>query len=212
MLELNVMYKRPIIFTLCFSLLAVPVLQAGAKSTSAVVRIALISTRITDVDGGVRGDILRRLERLFTGLPHVQLVPLDALPGADGVNPVDSTAVFAFGQRHHLDFIYAAELTNRGRDGTRVLLVGELRRYDLNAAFVHRYEILSFYDKLGRSLQQFREQFVLTIVPKEEKGKNILPVLVLGGVAVAGILAMTLAFTSANATGGGSDNRGAKTP
>ena len=101
------------------------------------------------------------------------------------------------------DFIYAGTISNNAHEGERTLLVGELYRYDRASNLRHKFPILKYYDGFGVEVVKFRNQFVRTIIKNEGTRFKLLPALVLGGIAIAGILAFI--FVSAEgAIGGGS--------
>ncbi len=103
------------------------------------------------------------------------------------------------------DHVYGGNLANQSRDDTRVLLVGELIRYDRDQGLLNRFELAKYYGQIGPELRTFKKEYIQTIVPKIQEKKTLWPWLVLAGVMLAGLIAMSLTITKFGAEGNPGD-------
>lgn len=208
--------KSILIGFLACSLIIGPAAPGFAKPKDVKkVRIAFLPPSFENVDERTQENLLRRLHDIFKNEPTLQIINPEAFtPGYQNgfSSSLDSTAIFEYATDKQIDYVFRADFANQSRDDKRILLVGELQRYDLATKNIHSFEILKYYENIGIDLQHFRDEFVKTIILENSKRRNLLPVLVIGGVALAGILALTLSFTGVSATGNGSNDRGGRTP
>ncbi|MFQ5771180.1 MAG: hypothetical protein ACE5HX_11630, partial [bacterium] len=87
----------------------------------------------------------------------------------------------------------------------QILLVGEINRYDRANGHINRYKINKDYEEIGKDLNQFKEQYVKSLVKIENSKSNFWRILLVSGIIVAGVLTMRFSLGSAS---GGEDNTG----
>jgi len=202
----QISFKGPIVVLLIFSLLSLQIVPALANGKK--IKVAFVGLQFEHLPKEVREKILRRVEDLLKAQSSFQLQDpekVEALLGAEIVakllkHPAQSDFVELAGKLQ-VDHIFGGKISNNAREGAKILLVGELYRYDRASNLRHKFEILKYYDNIGVELIKFKEEFIKTIVSEAKTGPRILPILVLGGVVLAGIL--SFAFISAKGGAGG---------
>ena len=182
-----------------------PVL-AGSKKLS----VALMAIRFENVPDEVREGIDDRLSSLFTSESAMDVTKQ---PGIDNMIASELLnnggmggsleALAGLAEKLEVEYIYGGHISNNNTDSKRVLLVGELWRYDRATGLRHTFEILKYYENFGVELLRFRNEFVRTVVAERNTGPKILPFLVLAGVAVAGIATFAIVSTGGGISGGG---------
>lgn len=148
----------------------------------------------------VQGRILDRMLEILEGQPSLEVVKPTEVEETIGKSELaaylqraDSASFAALAHRLDVDYLYAGRLSNNARESDRILLVGYLFRFDRSTGLFHRFEVLKYYDTFGVELIRFEKEYVKTIVAGTRK--HTWPWLVLAGVGVAGIIALTLAST-----------------
>lgn len=202
----QIAFKRPIVGVLIFSLLSLQITPALANGKK--INVAFIGLRLEQMPKEVRERILERVEDLLNAQTSLQVKSpqkVEEVLGAETVakllkNPEQGDFVELASQLQ-VDYIYGGNVSNNAGEGEKILLVGELYRYDRVSNLRHKFEILKYYSNFGVELTKFKNEFVKPIVGEVKTGPKILPILVLGGVALAGIL--TFAFISAKGGAGG---------
>jgi len=203
----QISFKRPIVVLLIISLLSlqfIPTLANGKK-----IKVAFVGLEFEHLPKEVREKVLQRVEDLLNAQSSFQLQDpekVEELLGAETVakllkHPAQSN-FSELANELHVDYIYGGNISNNAREGAKILLVGELYRYDRASNLRHKFEILKYYDNFGVELIKFKEEFVKSIVGEAETGPKILPFLVLGGIVLAGILSFVFISAKGGAGGG----------
>ncbi len=210
---LNKKIKVFTIHVLIFAIAATPMHSLFAKPKNNKVRVVFAGIQFENIAPELQERLTSRVISLLQNETRIELI--DDRSVATGGHQFNSTpsakeAVFEYATKKRADYVFLGEISGQDRNGKK-LLVGELRRYDSQTSDVHQFEIIKYHHDLDPSLSVFEREFVKTILPESNSKRRLLPALVLGGVAVAGVLAMTLSFTTANATGGGKGG-GGETP
>ena len=179
--------------------------SALAKSDGGKVQVAYVGVQINGVPKDSAKRLQKRVLNLVTKESQLQLIePEEAAKqaGNDLINSVFETPVpEAFkliADQLHVNHVYAGKIANRNDEDERILLVGNLYRYDRETNLVHRFEVLKYADLMGVEFVRFDQEYVQTILPTQVKKNSTLPWIVLGAVTVAGLLAMTFVGSDFN--------------
>jgi hypothetical protein len=202
--------KTTLIFFLIFALNYTQIVPCFADANQKKVRVAFAGIACEDLPSEVENRILERVQELLEQEPSFQLMKPAEIQKSLGTERLatffsrpDSAAFNALAADLQVDYVFAGRIANQSREPNRVLLVGELDRFDRAANILNKFEVLKYYDNFGVELVKFKEEFVKSIVPTEGGRSKILPWLVLGGVTVAGIVALALRHGKAGAAGEG---------
>ena len=93
----------------------------------------------------------------------------------------------------NLDYIFVTSLSNISEDQNRVMLEGNVFRYNRKSDDVYRYEILSYAEDLDLHIQAMKRELVETI-PHSVHGLGRNRIYVLVGVAIVIGFAMSQSF------------------
>jgi hypothetical protein len=202
--------KTVIVFLLIFALNYAQVVPCLAESKSKKVPVAFLGVKFDGVTADLQKRLLERLTEIIESNPSVQLIKPDEVAktiAAEKIAPIlaqpDTTSMRSLAEQLQANYIIAGRLANRGDDPQRVLLVGELNRFDRATNMLHRFEVLKYYDNFGVELVKFKQEYVETMGPAKSSGKLSWVWLVLGGVTLLGIGAMALSSIKAGAEGEG---------
>ncbi|MCH7674637.1 hypothetical protein IH879_06760 [candidate division KSB1 bacterium] len=204
----QISFKRPIVVLLIFSLLSLQIIPALANGKK--IKVAFVGLQFEHLPQEVRERVLQRVEDLLSTQSSIHLMnskKVEELLGAETVAKLlkhpEQNDFFALASELQADYIFGGNISNNAREGEKILLVGELYRYDRASNLRHKFEILKYYDNIGVELIKFKEEFVKSIVGEARTGLKILPVLVLGGIVLAGILSFAFISAKGGAGGGG---------
>jgi len=92
-----------------------------------------------------------------------------------------------------LDYIFVTSLSNISEDQNRVMLEGNVFRYNRKSDDVYRYEILSYAEDLDLHIQAMKRELVETI-PHSVHGLGRNRIYILVGVAIVVGFAMSQTF------------------
>ena len=190
---------------------------AGEKSKSNKIKVAFAGIQFDDMPADVRDRILQRVQEMLENESAFELAKPEEVEkklGAEKLSQFfsqpDSAAFRTLAAELQTDYLFAGRIANQSRETNRVLLVGELVRYDRATNILNKFEVLKYYDNFGVELLKFQEEFVKTIVPLSQGSSKTLPFIVLGGITLAGIVALVLSASRQGAEGeggGGSTDR-----
>ncbi|MCI0690732.1 hypothetical protein L0337_01850 [candidate division KSB1 bacterium] len=209
--------KTLLVFLLIFALTYAQLAPgfAAEKSKSNKVKVAFVGIKFDDVPDEARDRVLERVQELLEKESSFQLAKPDELEKqlskeklADFFAQPDSAAFRTLADELQVDYLFAGRIANQSREANRVLLVGELVRFDRAAGILNKFEVLKYYDHIGVELLKFQEEFVKTIVPSNAGGNKALPFIVLGGVTLAGIVALVLSTSKSGSEGEGGGSGG----
>jgi len=93
----------------------------------------------------------------------------------------------------NLDYIFVTSLSNISEDQNRVMLEGNVFRYNRKSDDVYRYEILSYAEDLDLHIQAMKRELVETI-PHSVHGLDRNRIYILVGVAIVIGFAMSQTF------------------
>jgi hypothetical protein len=206
----HVSFKTILIYLLIFALNYAQLAPGFAGEKNKKVKVAFAGIKFDDVPAEVRDRVLERVQELLEQEASFQLMKppevekiLGAEPLANFFADSDSAAFRALANALQTDYVFAGRIANQSREADRVLLVGELDRFDHAANILNKFEVLKYYDNFGVELVKFREEFVKTIVPANTGGSKSLPFIVLGSITVVGIVALVLSSGKEGSQGEG---------
>ena len=94
----------------------------------------------------------------------------------------------------NLDYIFVTVLNNISEDPKRVMLKGEVLRYQANTNELYRYEMLSYAEDINLHIQAIKKEMIDTIPHSVHTiGKN--KTYILAGIAIILALALSQSFT-----------------
>lgn len=195
---------------LCLSILAIQTLPcyAEARDLPPKPRVAFIGMYFENVPENVRDSVIERLQRLLSTQEGLAFVPPEEVKNnitdtllERAIRYADQEAFLEIASKLDLDYVYGGNLANQSRTPSRVLLVGELYRADRKLGILNRFEMATYLEHLGEDLATFQKEYVKTAVPAAPPKKTLWPWLVVAGVAIAGIIAMTLTSSRFGAEG-----------
>ncbi len=203
--------KATLVFLLVFALNYAQIAPGLAGANHKKVRVAFVGIKFEEMPKDVQERILERVREAIesqAGLQFIKPAEAEKALGPEKIaaffNQPDSAAFRALIDGLQADFLIAGRIANQSRDPKRILLVGEISRFDRATNLFHKFEILKYYDNFGVELVKFKQEYVETMNPTATSGKQKWVWLVLGGVTIAGIVAMTLSSIKAGAEGEGS--------
>ncbi|MFQ5639116.1 MAG: hypothetical protein ACE5IR_14125 [bacterium] len=179
-----------------FSVICAQIIPALADSKK--VRVAFAGVKFEDLPEDIEKRIFDRLKNQLSRSSLELINPSDvqAAIGSEKMeaffDKLDHASFSALAEKLQVDYVFAGHIGNNSRDPERILLVGDLFRYDRVSNLKHRFEILKYYDNIGVELLKFRQEFVRTIEPEEQVKSKFAPYLLLAGIAAVGIA--TFAF------------------
>jgi hypothetical protein len=109
----------------------------------------------------------------------------------------------------NLDYIFVTVLNNISEDPKRVMLKGEVLRYQANTNELYRYEMLSYVEDINLHIQAIKKEMIDTIPHSVHTiGRN--KTYILAGIAIILALALSQSFADlgkylAGGDGGGKD-------
>jgi hypothetical protein len=207
--------KSALAIGLMFALLHAQIAPGFARGKPKKPVVAFAGIRFQGLTTEQQNKLLGRVLEIMESESALQLIkPQEARKtlGAEKVAAFlevqDSSSYRALAGELQADHVFAGRIDGQTRESNRTLLVGELRRFDAKTNFLHTFEILKYEDNIGVEMVKFEAEYVKTLVQTSEGRGKIGPWLVLGGVTLIGLLAMTLAFTNAGGEGSGGGNGG----
>ncbi len=194
------------------SLQTVPCL-AEAKDRTPKTRAAFLGIYFENTPAYVQQWLTRRIDSMLAGETSIAYLPPDQVREKVSAEEIqqalqhpEKEAMLQLAERLQVDYLFAGNLANQSRNQDRVLLVGELYRLDRQAGLFNRFEVTRYREKMGEDLEKFQKEYVQTIATQVQK-KTLWPWLVVAGVALAGVIAMSLTSSRFNAEGQPKDTR-----
>ncbi|MDQ7051864.1 MAG: hypothetical protein Q9P14_02810 [candidate division KSB1 bacterium] len=184
--------------------------MAEAKDVKRKARVAFIGVYFEKTPERTQQRFSRRILSMLENVPAFDVINPDEVRQQVSSDLIDKALagpskelLFQIAGRLDVDYLYGGNLANQSRDESRVLLVGELFRVDRKDRLYNRFEIARYTSELTDTMKKFHKQFVKTVSVQYQAQKTVWPWLVLAGVAVAGLIAMSLTSSRSNAEGTG---------
>ena len=192
---------KPLAIFLSANLLLVQVSLAVPQTKSGTINVGYVGEKLDDIP-----DSYKKLVRLkMLGLINQNYYEFH--------NPTDLTAIHSnaistilshnensfngdlarLSEDANLDYIFVTSLSNISEDQNRVMLEGNVFRYNRKSDDVYRYEILSYAEDLDLHIQAMKRELVETI-PHSVHGLGRNRIYVLVGVAIVIGFAMSQSF------------------
>ncbi len=183
---------------------------AEAKDVKRKARIAFIGIYFEKTPEQTREQFSRRILTMLESEPAFEVIGPEAVQEQVAENLLQEALagpskelLFQIAGRLDVDYLYGGNLANQSRDQSRVLLVGELFRVDRKDRLYNRFEIARYTNELTDTMKKFQKEFINTVSAHYQAKKTVWPWLVVAGVTLAGLIAMSLTRSSANAEGVG---------
>jgi hypothetical protein len=174
------------------------IFPAYASANGKSIRVAFIGIKFEEIAPDIQEKILQSVTEILMQETSFQVLKPAAVRQAIGFHGIDEfldrqdkTALQTLAEQLDAQYIFAGHLINNSRDPNRILLDGELIRFHSPTQGVLSFRILTYYEDLGVELVKFYQTHVnpLTLAPEAKTKKlKIWPLVVIGGLAVAGIL------------------------
>jgi hypothetical protein len=190
--------KTAVVFLLAFSIAYTQVVQSFAGSKEKKVKVAFVGIKFEGIENDVQTRILEKVTRILASQWSLQLLKPEEVQAAVGaekvaeiLNTQDKASFVALAEELGVEYVFAGILANNSRDPNRILLDGEIKRFHRATQGILSFEVLTYYENLEIELWNFKKDYLDTIVATKEAGKSreIWPLVILGGLAVAGIVA-----------------------
>lgn len=189
--------KNAAVLLLVVALLRAQIIPSLAVANEKKSRVALVGMKFEKVPEDVQNILLWRMTAILESHESLILTKPDAVRIAYGPEKLaellekqGAESFGAFAQKYQFDYVFCGRLTNQSDDKNQVWLVGDLVRYDTATGLINDYEIDALYEKFGNNLVKFREQYVTSIVSTQDSGLNPWPIILVGGLVVAGAIAI----------------------
>jgi hypothetical protein len=99
-----------------------------------------------------------------------------------------------------LDHVFSGALANQSSDNSRILLVGQLNRYDHKTGQIKIFEINHDYEQFGNALIAFKERYVDNLPAAQDSKSKVWSRVFAGGAIIAIVVGIALLIGGA---GGG---------
>ena len=206
----KITFRKFIVASLIYSLIFVQVFPNLVRADEKKKKVALIGIKFVNVPQQTEDIISWRMAAILELHNSFFLTKPDPAKIVYGRNEMDELLTKQevelyqqFAKQFGFDHVFSGKLTNQSPDSSQVFLVGELSRFDLATGELNHYEIHTAYDNFGNELVAFKEQFVESVAIDKRNGRSPWALVFAGGLVVATIVTLGLAFGSA---AGGSED------
>lgn len=205
-------FKKSMTVLLLFAFVHSIVLPGYSKTlrmSSQKVKVAFLGIKFENMPDEFKKRLVERMKNLLDEEPSFEVINLNETKKilgekkiADLLEQPNNGSYHNIAELLEVDYVFAGNIANHSRDDARVLLVGELTRYDRSTNLHHRFELLKYYDNVGVEFVKFNKEFIESVRPAEFKKKTLWPWLVVAGVAVAGLISWSLVSSKSGSEGG----------
>lgn len=187
-----------IVYLVSLAMLVTPTALACAQTT--VVKVAFIGIAFEEVNPDLQKKItddllalLREERSLLTLTPEDVQERIGEERKAQLLAQLQKNDILDLAAQLEVDYVFAGKLSNQSRDPQRTLLVGSLQRFDRATRASFSIDILRYANDLGEDFKKIKQEFIITILPSSSRSlADVLPILLVGGIALVGILALLL--------------------
>lgn len=192
-------------------------LSAADKETKKPV-VAFAGVNFEDVPQVHQNGLLLRFHALFAEHPGIVYKGPNPVIEAAGKAVVDSVletgekgVMARLAQKTGADYVFYAQLRNRSEDADRIMLVGDVVRYDVKPDQIYRTEVLKYLEDIGVEMVKVRLNLVETIAPEDPAASIRSAAVAIGSIMAIGLLMLFIIKTDVRLGGdgnGGGDNPG----
>lgn len=187
-----------IVYLVSLAMLVTPTALAFAQTT--VVKVAFIGIAFEEVNPDLQKKItddllalLREERSLLTLTPEDVQERIGEERKAQLLAQLQKNDILDLAAQLEVDYVFAGKLSNQSRDPQRTLLVGSIQRFDRATRASFSIDILRYANDLGEDFKKIKQEFIVTILPATSSSlADVLPILLVGGIALVGILALLL--------------------
>lgn len=204
--------RKTITILIIFAFIHSTVLPGYSKYvriSSKKVKVAFLGIKFENISEEFKKRLLERMSNLLNAEPSFYIMDSKKVKEIVGekkvaalLNQASPDSYQDIANQLEVDHIFAGNIANQSRDDSRVLLVGELTRYDRSSNLHHRFELLKYYENVGVEFVKFNKEYIETIRLVEFQKKTLWPWLIIAGVAVAGLISWSLVSSSSSSEGG----------
>ncbi len=207
--------KQPIVLLVIFAFLHAHILHAVpmlGKDRAVSVRAAYLGVRYGEMSPVFKKRMDERMQGLFDGLRNVVVMQPTAVTAAVGEEMVQAfldapgkESAREIAARLDADYLFWGKMSQQQQENDRILIVGELNRYDRQSDMLHRFDLVKYYDVIGVEFTAFQQEYVQSVQPQIVQKKILWPWLVVGFAALTflAIKAVGASFGSEGENGGG---------
>ncbi|MFQ5823357.1 MAG: hypothetical protein ACE5JB_04810 [bacterium] len=195
--------KTALVFLLIFSIMSIQIVPSLASANKNKLQVAFVGLKFENLPQDIQDKLTSRMNAILETQKSISLtkpegarITFGRKTIAELIENQDAESFLEFAEQYQFDYVFSGFLATQSHDDNRILLVGELNRYDLANSHINRYKINKDYEKIGSELNQFKQQYVKSMVKLEDSGKNPWSILLIGGIIIAGTLTLRFGLGS----------------
>ncbi len=197
-------FLKPISIFLSVNLLTVQLVASAPQEPSGKVHVGYIGEKLEGVPDGYKKLVRQKMLGLINQNFYEFHNPVDLTTGhREAVNTIlvhnsDSFIgdLASLSETAKLDYLFVTKLTNISDDANRVMLKGEVVRYNRKTQDIYLHEILSYAEDLDLHIHDMKTELVETIPHSVHGiGRNRVYVLIGVGLVLAFALSQTFGGT-----------------
>lgn len=196
--------KTALVFLLIFSLTFSQIVPSLASANKNKLQVAFVGFKFENLPPDIQDILTWRMTAILEMQESFILTKPETVQKIYGREKItelletqDLESFLAFAEQYEFDHVFSGILVNQSPDNNHIFLVGELNRFDLFNGHKNTYKINKSYEKFGNELVKFKEQYVKTLSITEDSEITPLSILLVGGIVVAGVLAIRFGFGNA---------------
>ena len=194
---------KPLAIFLSANILLVQVSAAAPQTKSGKINVGYVGEKLDDIPDGYKKLVRQKMLGLINQNYYEFHNPTDLTAiHSNAISAILSHNENSFNgdlsrlsEEANLDYIFVTSLSNISEDQNRVMLEGNVFRYNRKSDDVYRYEILSYAEDLDLHIQAMKRELVETI-PHSVHGLGRNRIYILVGVAIVIGFAMSQSFGS----------------
>lgn len=173
------MFKKGITIIILASFFHAQISECLAQINSSKIKVAFVGINFDQVSTELQKDILRHINSMLhseTSLEVLKPEEINALVRKEELEKLfenfDLQAFKKVAEHLKVDHLFAGKISQQNQSDDRAIIIGELKRFDRNTELLHKFEILTYQDKLGVTLLKFKKEYIKTIASKQKKTKK----------------------------------------
>ena len=153
---------KPFSVFLSINILIVPLAAATPQNKSLKIHVGYIGEKLENMPDGYRNLVRQKMLGLINQNYYEFHNPTDLSKSYS--NAIATVLVHnANSFKDDLDYIFVTSLSNISEDENRVMLKGEVERYNRKSNDIYRYEILSYAEDLDLHIRAMKTEMIETI-------------------------------------------------